>query len=507
MLERQNLGDILRLDAPEHTQFIDLRESDRLRTWTVAALAEAIDAVARGCLRRGLTRGDRVAILAENRAEFLVAYFGVMRAGLVAVPVNHRLTRQTVEFILKDAAVRMVLADAPRLALVPPKVPLITMDGDGHDSLERLMDWGPFHPVIPHQGEIAKILYTSGSTGRPKGVPLAHDGQLWAVRDRFHGGAQGLAEKTVIVAPTYHKNGLFFSMVALSNGYTVASLPRFEARSYLETVARYRCTLLSGIPTMFALMARESDLIAELDLSSVRMVTIGSAPLTQPLIDRVRAIFPNAALQNGYGTTEAGPGVFGAHPGGLPRPALSLGFPLQDIQWRLADGPSPDQGVLHLRTPALMQGYLNLPDVTASRIRDGWYDTGDIMRRDASGFFYFVGRADDMFVCGGENVYPGEVEQLLERHTGVAQAAVVAVPDEIKGQIPVAFIVRAAESRVDEAELKAYALREGPAYSHPRFVVVKDVLPVASTHKIDRRVLELEALAVAQARGRGPGSA
>ena len=142
--------------------------------------------------------------------------------------------------------------------------------------------------------------------------------------------------------------------------------------------------------------------------------------------------------------------------------------------------------------------YLNLPKITGEKLHDGWYDTGDVMRRDAQGFYYFTGRADDMFVCGGENVFPGEVEKMLERHPAVLQAAVVPVPDEIKGQIPIAFVVLKDRSLPLE-ELKRFALESGPAFSHPRAFVVVDELPVASTHKPDKRPLMARALEVARA--------
>jgi long-chain acyl-CoA synthetase len=213
-------------------------------------------------------------------------------------------------------------------------------------------------------------------------------------------------------------------------------------------------------------------------------------------------LFPNADVENGYGTTEAGPAVFGPHPRGLPRPALSVGYPLHDIGCALVDGPSADQGVLALKTRALMQGYLNLTAATAARMRDGWYLTGDIMRRDADGFYYFVGRADDMFICGGENIYPGEVEKLLERHPDVAQAIVVAASDDIKGQIPVAFVVPRPGANPTVEEIKRYALAEGPAYAHPRFVQFLSSLPVSGTHKIDRTALTAEAERIVTAAGR-----
>ncbi len=355
--------------------------------------------------------------------------------------------------------------------------------------------------MAPSPDDIAKILYTSGSTGFPKGVPLPHQGQLWAVAKYFTGTDQGRNDRTLVVAPTYHKNGLFFSMMAVSNQITIVSLPRFEARSYLIRAAEYRITVLTGIPTMFALIAREKDLLATLDFSSVRLVTIGSAPLTDALLDQVKSIFPRAVVLNGYGTTEAGPCAFGPHPKGLERPPLSLGFPFVDIEWRLVDG-SATEGAFEIRTPALMSGYLNLPEKTAERVKDGWYATGDVMRHDAAGFFYFVGRVDDMFVCGGENVFPGEVEKLLEHCPGVAQASVVPVPDEIKGQIPVAFVVRGSGAAVTEDDIKAYALQHGPAYAHPRAVLFVETIPVASTHKIDRKHLIDEGTRAVRARGR-----
>jgi long-chain acyl-CoA synthetase len=286
----------------------------------------------------------------------------------------------------------------------------------------------------------------------------------------------------------------------------VASLPRFDARTYLRTVAEQRCTILSGIPTMFALMVRERELIAQIDLSCVREVSIGSAPLTDALLSQIEKLFPKAQVSNGFGTTEAGPSVFGPHPSGLPAPPLSLGYPRSSISWRLVDGPTESQGVLALRTPALMRGYLNLPRVTAEKVRDGWYLTGDIMRHDENGFFFFVGRADDMFVCGGENIYPGEVEKLLEHHPDVAQALVVPAPDDIKGQIPVAFIVPRAGKHPSAEAIKQYALENGPAYAHPRFVEFRDHLPLSGTHKIDRASLVKEAERLSQAAGRSTAS-
>ena len=214
---------------------------------------------------------------------------------------------------------------------------------------------------------------------------------------------------------------------------------------------------------------------------------MGSAPLTQALVDRVREVFPRAALTNGYGTTETGPIAFGPHPRGVPRPDLSLGYPVDGVALRLVNGDdqNADEGVLELRTLALMPGYHNLPSLTAKVMTDdGYYVTGDVMRRDAEGFYYFVGRADDMFVCGGENIQPGEVETMLERHPEVAQACVVPVDDAIHGQKPVAFVVprRARACRAGREGLRAHAR---PAYQHPRHVEFVDGA-AAGRHQQDR---------------------
>ncbi len=500
-----NLGDIVRRDPAAHLQLSDVRDSAHPQRLSLGELRAHVQAVARGLLRRGCVAGDRIAIMSANRWEFLATYLGAMSAGMVAVPVNHRLPRETIAFILADAGARVALVDAERDALLPADVSRIRLDADGavDGSFAALLDHGDFQAVAPSPDAYAEILYTSGSTGRPKGVPLTHAGQLWALRKWYTGGDASLSERTLIVAPLYHMNGLFFASVAISNGIAFTLMPRFDARRYLQLVAMERATLLSGIPTMFALMARERDLVESVDLTSVRTVTIGSAPLTDALLDRVRALFPNAVCQNGYGTTEAGPAVFGPHADGRPRPALALGVAYPDVEVRLAHGVTADDGVLQVRTPALTPGYLNLPDVTAERIIDGWYDTGDVMRRDGDGFYYFVGRADDMFVCGGENVSPGDVERLLERCPGIAQAAVVPVPDEIKGMIPVAFVVRSAGSALDQDAVKSFALREGPAFAHPRIVIFRTEIPVASTHKVDRAALLSEALRYAAETGRG----
>jgi acyl-CoA synthetase (AMP-forming)/AMP-acid ligase II len=488
-----NLGDLIpRGVGLDQRALVDLRPGGA--AWTYRDVDTAAQQVGALLLGR-FARGDRVALVADNSAEFVCAYLGILRAGLVAVPISTRMPAAVMSLLLEDAEAVAVMADAASAPNVPGDRPLFRLDDAS--IVGQAAVW-PLRQLTrrPSPGEIAEILYTSGSTGRPKGVPLSHEGQVWALSAQSPASREP-GQRTLIVAPLFHMNGLFNLSLALASGVEVVLQPTFNARLWLQAIADHRCTTLSGIATMFLMAARETDLIASLDLSSVKRVKLGSAPLSAAQVQRVQALFPGALITNGYGTTEVGASVFGEHPEGKPRPPLSVGYPRPETAWRFTDGG--EAGVLELKTPAMFDGYLNLPLVTQERLRDGWYVTGDIMRHDAEGFFHFVGRADDMFICGGENIYPAEVEQMLARHPQIAQAAVAPAPDLVKGQIPIAFVVAADGAAPSAEELKAYALRHGPAYSHPRAFVVMDALPLSGVHKIDRAALLARAEEVARA--------
>src|SRR5215813_2154667 len=493
-----NLGDLLdRSRGADALAVIDCLDWEHPRPYTYGELSRLADACARGLLARGLRRGDAVAILSGNRAEFLVAYLGTMRAGLVSVPVNHKFSRETIEFVMRDASVKLAFADGDRRSQLPSRIPLVDFDAHDGRGFAALHDPGPFSSVRPAPRETAMVLYTSGSTGRPKGVPLSHDGHLWAVRSRVAAGKDLDRERFLVAAPLFHMNALGTSKVALAAHAAMVLQPQFDARRYIEAIGRFQVTFLTSVPTMLALVLREADLLARTDLSSVRAVRMGSAPTTQQLIDAVKKAFPGAAVSYIYGTTEAGPVMFGPHPDGRHQADMALGWPRPQVEVRLVglDGREAAEGMLWIRTPANMTGYLNLADKTREVLTsDGWYISGDILRRDETGAYYFVGRADDMFVCGGENIYPGEVETVLERHPDIVQACVVPVPDEIKHEKPFAFVVARSGSRLTEDEVKRHALAHAPAFQHPRHVVFVAELPLASTGKVDRVALRRRAL-------------
>ena len=505
-----NLGDLVRRDLDlARTAVIDLGGEQTPREITHRDLDGMAARVAGGLARRGFARGDRIAILSANRAEYLAAYYGIMRAGLTAVPVNFKFPRDVIRFILRDSGAKLVFCDAARRGDCPAGLPLVDF-GDSENpetSFGTLLKSEPFATVEPDPDAPAMFLYTSGSSGTPKGVILSHRSHIWVAETRL--GRQDLQRhRYLIAAPLYHMNALALSKLAAVGHSTIVLLPQFSARDYIAAIERWRCTMLTAVPPMIAMMLREGDLLARTDLSSVEIIRMGSAPVSQALMAAIKRTFPKAQVVNAYGTTEAGPVVFGPHPDGLPQPEMSVGYPHKLVRLRLVpqrpvdggrlpDGEAPsssNQGVLEMSCPAVMSGYHNRPDLVRPITDDGFYVTGDVFRRDDSGFHYFVGRSDDMFVSGGENIYPADVERMLERHPAVAQAAVVPVDDDIKGTKPVAFVIpKAGQPRPSEDEIKQFALANAPAYQHPRSVWLVDDLPLASTNKLDRAALKARA--------------
>ena len=491
-----NLGDLVRRDRdPDKLAIIDLGGEGE-RRFTYADLDAMARGVARALTARGFARGDRIGILSANRTEFIAAYYGIMRAGFVAVPVNYRFPAATIDLILRDAGAKLVFCDAVRRAQCPPGIPVVCFGADGAESFDRFLDPGPFDAVVARPNEPAMFLYTSGSTGTPKGVVLSHQSHIWVVETRLAG--QDLSgHRFLVAAPLYHMNALALAKLACAAHATIVLQPQFVATAYIAAIAQHRCTWLTAVPPMIAMMLREHDLMARTDLTSVAFVRMGSAPVSQSLMEALHRALPAAKVTNAYGTTEAGPVVFGPHPRGLPQPEMSVGYPHPQVALRLIDdsGRVADQGALEMKCPAVMLGYHNRPDLPPPITPDGFYRTGDVFRRDADGFHYFLGRTDDMFVSGGENIYPGDVERMLERHPAVAQACVVPIDDDIKGQKPVAFIIAKAGAKTDAEDIKRFALANAPAYQHPRFVWFVDKLPLSTTNKIDRTALKREAAA------------
>jgi len=503
-----NLGCVIQSPGdPEAIALIDASNRAAAKTYSYRQLEQWCDAVAAGLMARGLRASDRIAIASTNRGEYLAAFYGAMRAGFVPVPVNIKLPVEGIRYIIEDADAKLLLADSARMDLTHD-IPCIPIDSGFFTAVDNA---APFPAVRPEPRQPAMFLYTSGSTGKPKGVVLCHESHLWVLEKRRR-AAGTQPQRVLVAAPLYHMNALSTTQAALAQGDSVVLLPSFSVDGYIDAIGRYRCTTLTAVPTMIALLLRNKDLLSNIDLSSVRNIRMGSAPVSRPLYTAARAQFPDAQIANVYGTTEAGPISFGPHPQDLETPQGALGYAHPEVKVRLkgTDSSEAGQGVLEIKSPALMNGYHKQPKLTRMALTtDGYYITGDVFRRDERGFYYFVGRADDMFVCGGENIYPSTVEKILERHPDVEQASVVPVPDEIKWQKPVAFVVAKHGAKVNESILKEFALRNGPAYQHPRRIWFLDAFPLSGTNKVDRAALvrlaarEMEAAASVRSKQEG----
>jgi acyl-CoA synthetase (AMP-forming)/AMP-acid ligase II len=467
------------------TALIDLSRANFPCEINFRDLDALCNAVARGLVRAGLKAGDRIGILSLNRLEFAATLLGAMRAGVVPVPVNTKLAAESAHYILNDAGVKLVFCETAFQKLTPPNLRVITYAID----FEGFLNHGEFASIDPAPDTVAIQPYTSGSTGKPKGVLLSHYGQNWSRLILCH--TRGTTERDVILvaAPLYHKNALNALKQGLTAGAKLVLMPQFNIERYIEAMGRYRATVISGVPTMMSMILTRRDLLSKIDTSSVRTVMMGSAPSSAQLLAELKTAFPNAEALVVYGVTEGGPVPLGPHPEGKPRPLGSIGYPYAGTEAKLINGATPDEGELVLRNPGVLLGYHNLPAETARRLRDGWYYTGDICRRDAGGFYYFVGRTDDMFVCGGENIFPIEVESLLEKHPAVHQAYVMPFDHALKDKVPYAFVVLRNGKTTSEDELKQFTIANGPAYQHPRRVFFLEQLPLAGTNKVDQSCL------------------
>ncbi len=493
-----NLGALFTAHARlTRTALVDMSNATQSREVSFRALDDACNAVARGLLRAGLQAGDRIGVLSLNRVEFVATVLGAMRAGVVPVPVNIKLAPDSAHYILNDAGAKLVFVESAYCKLCPDGVRVVTFGED----FDTFLDAGPFDAIEPTPDTVAIQPYTSGSTGQPKGVLLTHYGQNWSRLILAHTRRTTAADVILVAAPLYHKNALNAIKQGLTAGAQLVLMPQFNIERYIEAMGRYRATVISGVPTMMSMLLTRRELLAKIDTSGVRTVMMGSAPSSAQLLRELKTVFPNAEALVVYGVTEGGPVPLGPHPAGMARPAGSIGFPYAGTEAKLVGGATPNdeaneaaneaanEGELVLKNPGVLLGYHNLPAETAKRIRDGWYYSGDICRRDAEGFYYFVGRNDDMFVCGGENIFPIEVESLLEKHPAVHQAHVMPFEHALKDKVPYAFVVLRNNQSASEDDLKQFALANGPAYQHPRRVFFLDQLPLAGTNKIDQQQL------------------
>lgn len=490
------------------------------RTWTRREVDEASDGVAAGLLGRGLRQGDRVAVQLPNIPEFVVSYFGILKAGLVMVPMNPLLRPPEIAHQLAGSDARMLITGHGLLeqalagASAHPDLVLVVVP-DGSDAalagergvlgFEDLRVEGAAQVLEPVDAEAtAVVIFTSGTTGMPKGAELTH---LQLYMNCTHAGRLGgldCDDVVVGVLPLFHVFGLSSVLdAAVRWGSALVLVPRFDAGAVLDSIERHRATVLPGVPTVFvSLLAAD---VATRDLSCLRLGLSGGAALSPTHLHAFEAAFPSATVLEGYGLTECA-SVATFNTGRAARKVGSIGTPLWGTEVRLVDAEGgvltdvgPDHvGELEIRGHHVMKGYLGQPEDTAAVLRAGWLATGDLGYVDTDGYYYLVDRKKEVIVRGGYNVYPREVEEVLLQHPSVREAAVVGRADDRLGEDVVAYVVVAPDRSLDPDELIAFARERVAAYKYPRSVTVLDALPRGVTGKVLKRLLTAAPSAVSR---------
>lgn len=491
MDDRFNVGRWPRMHARWRPEQVALQEGERRLTYR--RLHERVNRLANGLLARGVTHGDRVALLLPNCLETVESVLAVARIGAIAVPLNTRLVPRDLAFMLRDSGSRLLLWD-PELTelaggLRGEDLPALQWICTG-DEYEALVASGgtdepaAVSPVVEHTPHL--IMYTAGTTGLPKGVVLTHGNTFWQTINAVN---LGLLPGTVglNVLPLFHVGGLNGSvMPVLFIGGTVVLQRQFNPIETLQLIAQHKVQGMVGVPAIFQMMAAMPT-FATADLSSVVAFTAGGAPVPMHTIELYKA--RGIVFRQGYGLTEAAPGVTGMEPQDAYIKPGSVGRPCHHTDVRFVNSAGEpcapgEQGELLVRGPNVMPGYWNRPEETAEALRDGWLHTGDAGHIDADGYVYVAGRFKEMIISGGENIYPAEIVNAISEHPAVAEAAVVGAPDERWGQRAVAFVARRPGQTLEQDELLAFLEDRLARFKRPRDVHFVPMLPRSAAGKV-----------------------
>ncbi len=477
---------------------VAIRCADSNRSFTYRELFERSNSLAKKLKANyGISSGDRVAVLALNEPETIFLFCALQRIGAILVPVNFRFAAREIDHVLQDCEAKLFVYQeafakvAAELSFLPEK----TLKFEGPLGLNEL--------VFPEASELLEmegrfespvlILYTSGTTGNPKGAIITNKMLFW---NSVNTGLRlniTQNDSAVIFHPLFHTSGWNVLTTPLfHHGGRIVMLKKFDPARVLELTDK-EATILFGVPTMMDRMAR-TDIFSRLKLSKVRYAIVGGEPMPVELICLWQE--KGIAIRQGYGLTEFGPNVFSLNEEDSIRKIGSIGFPNFYIDVKVIDCQSGEEltepecvGELCLSGPACMPGYWRNEPATRETIREGWLYTGDLVRRDSDGFFYVVGRRKEMYISGGENVYPAEVEQFLRSHAGVREVAVVGVKDDTWGEAGLCYYATETGIPLAESELRSFCQSGLARFKVPKAFVHLPELPKGDSGKIQKRAL------------------
>jgi len=507
-----------------------------------AQLLEQVNRCAAGLQRLGVRKGESVALMMQNCPQFVISYFGALRAGAIVTATSSMYTPREASHQWQDAGATVVLTERRlystvrkacrevrrirSIVLISPRdyypgrfavlqrgftskklrgiaAPRVSFQSRSRSSLgPRLLSWEELlgssarpKPVRQKPSDIACLQYTGGTTGTSKGAMLTHANLVInACQTRHWLGKDGEADVMVAALPLFHIYAMTCIMIcSLEAGGTVIILPRFELRAALNIVRKHHPTIFHGVPTMYVAFNHAPG-VEKYGFKSLRVCMSGGAPLPME-VKQAFGSLSGGRLVEGYGLTEASPVTHVNPPDGLLK-AGSIGLPIPGTEAKIMDLeagtrelPVGEVGEITIRGPQVMKGYWNKPKETADVLRNGWLYTGDIGRRDSDGYFYIVDRKKDLIIAGGFNIYPREVEEVLFEHPAIKEAAVVGAPDRYRGETVKAFIVLKDGAKTTAEDVEAWCRQRLAPYKVPRQVEFRESLPKSGVGKYLRREL------------------
>ncbi|MBI4637453.1 MAG: long-chain fatty acid--CoA ligase [Candidatus Rokubacteria bacterium] len=483
-----NVAQLLERSALYHRDRAALHAGDR--RWTYGELHDAVSTLAGGLASLGLEPGERIGLHLPNGPEFVLAYYAAQKVGLVPLSLNVAYKAEEIRYIIGDAAASALVTAGPVVANLPSRdaMPSVRHVLDARD-LAALSGKPVARALDLNRDETAAILYTSATTGRPKGVMLTHGNIVSNAYATAHHLRMTAEDRGLCALPMFHCFGQNFILNALvTAGGLLVLQERFVPDQFLDAVARHRITLLYAVPTMYILFL---SMEGRGDFSSIRLCFSAAATLPADVERRWHERHGHW-IHQGYGLTECAP--FASYNHDVRFRSGSIGTPIENVEMKIADEggrelPDGELGEIRIKGPNVMKGYFGNPQATAEAIGDGWLRSGDIGYRDPDGYYYLVDRVKDMINVSGFKVFPREVEEVLFRHEAVREAAVIGVPDPIRGEAVKAFVVLKQGGRVAADALQCLCRAALASYKVPETIEFIDALPKNPTGKILKKEL------------------
>ncbi|MBL7818934.1 MAG: long-chain fatty acid--CoA ligase [Saprospiraceae bacterium] len=471
-----------------------LKEYETGRTLSYASLNDWANILANYLSTHfSIKKGDRVAVLAEYNLEFVALFCAAQKAGFIIVPLNYRLSKTEVTYILTNSEPKIVLYEEKFETLLTsiPFVSFITFS-----ALSNHITSANHHPVRSFKNMPLKdddpifILYTSGTTGFPKGALYSHKMLFWNSINTAMSLIINTESRTLNFMPPFHTGGWHVLLTPfLHHGGYTCLLRKFDPKAVLELLQSEKCTLFMAVPTMMKMLADLPE-FDEAAFPDMHYAIVGGEPMPIPLIEKWAN--KNVAVRQGFGMTEVGPNLFSLHQDDALRKKGSIGRPNFYVQTKIVDenGKICDNGELLLRGPMVTKGYWRNEEATQKSIINGWFYSGDRVRCDDEGYFFVIDRIKNMYISGGENVYPAEVERVILTHPSVSEVAIVGVPDEKWGEVGKAFVVIKENVQVTENEIIIFIKTQLAKFKVPKYVQFLTTLPKNGVGKIDRQALK-----------------